>query len=128
MVVIAVGGVALFIAGIAMAVAGLTMGSQFSGATPPPNLAGLGAGQLMGGFGLGLLGVALSASAAALLVDFRFSRPLAVGAAALTALLAAGGVALLGGATRKDPILLVALLLAVLTFGGSAAILARTRH
>jgi len=128
MLVVAIGGVAIFIAGVAIAVAGLTMGSHFNGSTPPPNLSSLGYGQLLGGAGLGLFGLVLTGSAAALLVDLPRSRMIAIVTAAATAALSAGASALLAGDTRRDPILLSALVLAFVVFGGAAAVLIRTRR
>jgi hypothetical protein len=126
--VIAIGGLALFIAAVAMTVSGLTFPSRYAGATPPPNVGQLGVGQVIGGIALLVLGMLLIASAAALLSGLPRSRPFAVGSAGLTALLTAAAIVLLFGAQRRDLVLLAALVVALVAFGGAALILARLRR
>lgn len=125
---IAIGGTALFIAAVAMTVAGLTLPSRYAGATPPPNVGQLGMSQVVGGIALLVLGIVLVASAAALLSGLPRSRPLAVGASAATSVLAAAGIVVLMTAIRRDPVLLAALGVAFVAFGGAAVILARPRR
>lgn len=124
----AIGGMAIFIAAVGMTVGGLTLPSRWTGADPPPNVGQLGLGQVVGGIGLLVLGVLLIGSAAALLSGLPRSRPFAVGISALTAVLALAGFVLLMAPTRRDPVLLAALGVAVVTFGGAAFVLARLRR
>jgi hypothetical protein len=126
--VIAIGGLALFIAAVAMTVSGLTFPSRYTGATPPPNVSQLGVGQVVGGIGLLVLGILLVASAAALLSGLPRSRPFAIGTAGLTAVLTAAAIVMLFGATRRDLVLFAALAAAFVAFGGAALILARLRR
>ena len=119
---------ALFIAAVAMTVEGLTLPGRYSGGTPPPNVGQLGIAQVGGGVALLILSVLIVASTTALLADLPRSRVLATGTSAVTALLAALGFVLLMGANRRDPVLLAALGVAVVAFGGAAFVLARLRH
>ena len=82
----------------------------------------------MGGIGLLVLGVLIVASAAGLLAGLERSRPVAVGISAITSLLAAAGVVVLMTATRRDAVLIAALAVAFVAFGGAAVILARLRQ
>ncbi|MGZ6255948.1 MAG: hypothetical protein ACXWMB_02905 [Candidatus Limnocylindria bacterium] len=123
-----IGGIAIFIAAVAMTVAGLTLPGRFAGSTPPPNVAQLGTGQVVGGIGLLVLGILIVGSSAALLGGLPRSRHLAISVCAITALLALVGFALLFGATSRDAVLLSALAVAVVAFGGAAIILARLRR
>jgi len=120
----AVGGLAVFIAAVAMIVGGLTIGSTYTGGTPP-NVSSLGTPQILGGIGLAVLGAALVAAAAALLADMRYSRRAATVLAGLATLLAAAGAAALVGAPRRDTVLVVALAVAFVVFGGATVVLAR---
>lgn len=126
--VTAIGGVAIFIAAIAMTVSGLTLPGRYAGVDPPPNIGELGTGQVVGGVALLALGMLIVGSAAALLADLPRSRPFAVGASALTALLALAAFVLLLMPTRRDLVLLAALGVAVVAFGGAAVILARLKR
>lgn len=127
MLVCAVGGLAIFIAALAMIVAGLTIGSAYAG-DAPPNLAALGTPQIIGGIGLLILGGGLVATAGALLADLRFARPAATLLAALTTLLAVAGAALLVGAPRRDTVLVAALAVVFVVFGGATVFLARSNR
>ncbi len=127
MLICAVGGLAIFIAAIAMIVAGLTIGSAYAG-DAPPNLAALGTPQIIGGVGLLILGAGLVATAGALLAHLRFARPAATMLAALTALVSAAGAALLVGAPARDTVLVVALVLVFVVFGGATVVLARSNR
>jgi len=124
MLVCAVGGLAIFISAVAMIVAGLTIGSAYTGNTPP-NLSALGMPQIIGGLGLLILGGGLVLAAAALLADLRFGRPAAVVLTALTAVLAAAAAAMLFGEPHRDTVLVVALAVAFVVFGGATVVLAR---
>jgi hypothetical protein len=126
--VTAIGGMAIFIAAVAMTVNGMTLPSRYSGSTPPPNVDQLGIGQVVGGIGLLVLGLLIVASAAGLLAGLQRSRPVAVGVSAITSLLAAAGVVVLMTATRRDAVLIAALAVAFVAFGGAAVILARLRQ
>jgi hypothetical protein len=117
-------GLAVFIAGIAMVVFGTTTAARY-GSTPPPNAGGLGQGQVFGGAGLAVLGVALLGSALAVLADLRRSRAIAVAIAALAAVLAGIAVVRVTTLGYGDPILAGALAIAAVVFAASAVILAR---
>ena len=66
-------GLSTFIAAIALIVFGLTTAGSY-GASPPPNAGSLGMGQVLGGFGLLVIGLALVGSSLAVLADLRGSR------------------------------------------------------
>jgi hypothetical protein len=123
--VAAIGGMSIFVGAVGVMVGGLTLPGRYAGATPPPNIGQMGAAQIAGGIALLVLGVLILASAAALLADLPRSRPLAIGTSTATALLAAAGFALLITAARRDLVLLAALGVAFVAFGGAAVILAR---
>jgi hypothetical protein len=127
-VVTAIGGTAIFIAALAMTVRGLTFPSRYAGADPPPNVGQLGFGQLVGGIGLLVLGVLIVGSSAALLSGLPRSRPFAVSVSAISAVLALAGFVLLLAPSRRDLVLLSALAVAAVAFGGAAIILARLRR
>lgn len=126
--VTAIGGTSIFIAALAMTVTGLTLPGRYAGAEPPPNVGQLGLGQVVGGIGLLVLGILMVGSSAALLSGLRGSRPFAVGISAISAVLAFAGFVLLMVPTRRDLVLLSALAVAVVAFGGAAVILARLRR
>jgi hypothetical protein len=119
---------AIFIAAVAMTVGGLTLPSSYTGSTPPPNLSQLGMSQVVAGIALLVLGLVIVATAAALLADLPRSRPLAIGSSAIAALLAGAAFVLVMSATRRDPIVLAALGVAVVAFGGATVVLARPRR
>ena len=87
---LAILGLSTFIAAIALIVFGLTTAGSY-GASPPPNVGSLGMGQVLGGFGLLVIGLALLGSSLAVLADLRGSRRGAAAVAGATALLSAGG-------------------------------------
>ena len=111
-----------------MTVGGLTLPSSYSGTTPPPNVDQLGMNQVVAGIGLLVLGLVIVATALALLANLPRSRPLAVGSSTIGALLAVAAFVYVLGATRNDPILLAALGVAAVAFGGAAFVLARLRN
>jgi hypothetical protein len=123
---VAVLGLAVFIAGVAMAVSGMTIANRF-GESPPPNVAELGIGQVLGGIGLAALGIVLSGSALAVLADVPRSRPVAAAASGLTAILAAVGVVLVQLQPGGDLVLSLALAVAALIFAAATIILVRPR-
>ena len=126
--VTAIGGAAIFITALAMTVSGLTLPSRYAGATPPPNVGQLGLSQVVGGISLLVLALLIVGSAAALLGGLPRSRPFAVGTSAISAVLALAGFVLLLAPTRRDIVLLSALGIAAVAFGGAAVILARLRN
>lgn len=128
LLVVGIGGLALFIAAIAVTVSGLGLAGRYTGVEPPPNLDQLGTPQIIGGIALLLLGVALVAGAGALLNGVRGSRLAVAGLSALTAVVAAAGFVMLLAATRRDMVLLSALGVTAVVFAGSAVILARLRR
>lgn len=107
---------------------GLTLPASYSGATAPPNVDQLAMNQVVGGVALLVLGLVIVATALGLLANLPRSRPLAAGASAIAALLAVAAFALVVGATRLDPVLLSALGVAAVAFGGAAFVLARQRQ
>jgi len=122
----AVLGLAIFIAAVAIIASGLTIAGRY-GESPPPNVGQLGYGQVLGGAGMIVLGVALVASALAVLADVRGSRRVAAAVAALTAVLSAAGVFLVMSQPVPDTILASALAILTLVFGVSAIVLGRPR-
>jgi hypothetical protein len=117
-------GLAVFIGGIAMVVFGITTAARY-GSTPPPNAGALGQGQVMGGVGVAVLGVALLSSALAVLADLRRSRATAAAIAALAAVLGAIGIWRVMSLGYGDPILAGALAVGALVLAAAAIILAR---
>jgi hypothetical protein len=117
-------GLAIFIAAIAMLVFGITASARF-GSSPPPNVGQLGIGQVLGGIGLLVIGLALVGSALAVLADVRGSRRIAAVVAGLSALLSAAGVVRVMGEGGGDAVLAAALAVVTMIFGVSAIILAR---
>ena len=117
-------GLALFIAAVAMVVFGLTTAARY-GSLPPPNAGALGQGQVMGGVGLGLLGLAVVGSVLALLADVPRSRPVVVGVSALAAVLSGIGVVRVMTLGPGDPVLAGALAICTVVFAAAAIVLAR---
>lgn len=122
----AVLGLAVFIAAVAMIASGLTIAGRYAD-SPPPNVGELGLGQVLGGVGLLVLGVAQVGSALAVLADLRGSRRIAAAIAGLTALLSAAGVLLVMSQPISDTILASALAVTTLVFGVAAIVLGRPR-
>lgn len=118
---------ALFIAAVGMTVGGLTLPNSY-GAAPPPNVNELGMSQVFAGIALLVLGLVIVATAAALIADLPRSRVLAAGSSAIAAILAAAGFVLVMSATRRDLILLAALGVAIVAFGGATVVLTRLRR
>jgi hypothetical protein len=122
----AVLGLAIFIASLAMIASGLTIAARYAD-SPPPNVGELGSGQVLGGAGLLVLGVAQVGSALAVLADMRGSRRIAAAVAGLTALLSAAGVLLVMSQPITDTILASALAVSTLVFAVAAIVLGRPR-
>jgi hypothetical protein len=120
-------GLSTIIAAIALIVFGLTTASSY-GASPPPNASSLGMGQLIGGFGLLVIGLALLGSSLAVLADLRGSRRGAAAVAGATALLSAAGVVMVMQIGFGDVVLAAALAVCALLCAASAVILARPAH
>lgn len=120
-------GLALFIGAVAMIVFGLTTASRY-GSFPPPNAGELGQGQVLGGVGLAVLGLAVLGSALAVLADVRGSRPIAIGVAAIAAVLSALGVVRVMTLGVGDAVLAGALAIVTVVFAAAAIILARPRR
>jgi hypothetical protein len=123
----AVLGLAIFIAAVAIIASGLTMAGRY-GESPPPNVGELGYGQVIGGAGMVVLGVALVASALAVLADVHGSRRVAAVLAGLTAVLSAAGVFLVMSQPAFGTILASALAVLTLVLGVSAIVLGRPRR
>lgn len=123
----AVGGIAIFIAAVAMTVGGMTLPSGYSGTTPPPNIDQLALNQLIAGVALLVFALVVVATSVALLANLPRSRPLAVGSSAIAAVLAVATFAYVLRGTGSDPILLAALGVAAVAFGGASFVLARLR-
>jgi hypothetical protein len=117
-------GLAIFIAAIAMIVFGLTTAARY-GSLPPPNVGGLGQGQVVGGAALAVLGMALLGSALAVLADLPRSRMAAVVVTGFAAVLSAVGVVRVMTLGFGDAVLAGALAVGTILFGAAAVILAR---
>jgi hypothetical protein len=88
-------GIALFIAAVGVVVSGMTLSASFDPANPPPNADALGTWQVIGGFILFVVGLALAGGGLALLTgSLRARVPTAVLALATALGAAAGGVAI----------------------------------
>lgn len=119
-------GLALFIAGIAIVVSGITIGSRYTGTTPPPNLASLGIGPIVGGALLSLFAIVLVGAAAAVLADFRRARLVAAVLCAVGAILGLAGIVIVMSQAGGDQVLAGALVVLTLIFAAAAVILFRT--
>jgi hypothetical protein len=121
---LAILGLSTFIAASALIVFGLTAAGSY-GSTPPPNAGSLGLGQVVGGFGLLIVGLGLLGSALAVLADLRGSRRAAAAVAGATAILSVAGVVLVMQIGIGDAVLAAALAVCALLCAVSAIILAR---
>jgi hypothetical protein len=124
-VIVVVGGIASVILGASMLVLGLTMGARFGDATPPPNIATLGTGSVLGGVGVLALGVGLVLSGLATIADVRGARRLCALLSLLTAALCAAGTVLAMLTPPAAVIIAIALAVATLAFGVSGIVLLR---
>lgn len=89
-------GVALFIAAVGIVVSGLTLSATFDPANPPPNADALGTWQVIGGFILFVVGLALAGGGLTLLTgSLRARVPTAILALATALAAAAGGIAII---------------------------------
>ncbi len=126
-VAVVVGGIAMVITGIGMVALALTTGARYGG-SPPPDVASLAIGPVLGGLGLIALGGALTAGAIAVLGGARRARPVTGILAALTAGLAALGTVLAATSEPTDVVISIALTVATLIFGVAAILLLRPRR
>lgn len=126
--VVVVGGVASVILGAAMLVLGLTMGARFGEGTPPPNVATLGTGSVLGGIGILVLGIGLLLSGLATIADVRGTRRLSALLSLLTAGLSAAGTVLAMLTPPAAVIIAIALAVTTLAFGVSGIVLLRSRR
>ncbi len=120
-------GVALFIAAIGVVVFGLTLADSFDPANPPPNADALGTWQVIGGFILFVVGLALAGGGLALLTgSLRARVPTAILALATALGAAVGGIAIIA---RGPSDLILALTLFGLALGlvASGLLLLRPR-
>lgn len=124
---LAVGGVALLITAVSIVVGGLTIASRYADSVPP-NVAELGAPLVLGGIALLLLAMGLVGTAAAVFLDIRGARRLAIALGAITAALSVAGVLLVMTVGGGDRLLAIALLLTAILFGASSIVLLRIRR
>ncbi|MGH2463528.1 MAG: hypothetical protein ACRDFZ_07910 [Candidatus Limnocylindria bacterium] len=125
---IAVLGVAVFIAGVGIVVAGLTAGSAYDPATAPPNVADLGTWQVVGGFVLFVVGVALAGGALGLLAGGHRARiPTAILALASAVAAIGAGIAIVVRGP-SDLVLAISLFGLGLGLGGAGLLLLRPRR
>ena len=122
-----VGGVALVITGIGMIALALTAGARFGG-EPPPNVASLAVGPVIGGLLAIVLGGALTAGGIAVLGNVRRARLVTGVLAAVAAALSALGTVAAMANPPADPVLAIALTMATLTFGVASLLLLRPRR
>ena len=124
---IAVLGVAVVIVGVTLIVEGVTIASRYDtgSGSPPPNLAQLSQFPILGGVGMLVLGLLLTAAPLALLADIRFSRLATTLLAVIAGALSVAGLLAVIARPDVDPVVTVSLGLAALIFGASALILTR---
>ncbi|CAN5211014.1 hypothetical protein BH23CHL9_BH23CHL9_08750 [soil metagenome] len=126
-VAVIVGGVALVITGIGIIVMALTIGARYGGDSPP-NVGSLSVLPAILGLFILLLGGGLTAGGVAVLGAARRAR-LATGVlAGLAAALCALGTVLAMTNAPPDPVIAIALTVAVLVFGVASLLLLRPRR
>jgi hypothetical protein len=126
-VAVMVGGVALVISGIGIVVMALTIGARYAG-DPPPNVGSLAMMPAILGVVLLVLGGGLAAGGLAVLGGARRARLMTGILAALAAGLAALGAVLAMTNPPPDPVIAVTLTVVTLVFGVSALLLLRPRR
>lgn len=120
-------GVALFIAAIGVVVSGLTLAASFDPGNPPPNAEALGTWQVIGGFILFVVGLALAGGGLALLTgSLRARVPTAI-LALVTALAAVAGAIAIILRGPSDMILVLTLFGMALGLVASGLLLLRPR-
>jgi len=120
-------GVAIFIAAVGIVVSGLTASTGYDPANPPPNADALGTWQVVGGFALFAVGVALAGGGLALLTGSRRARVPTAGFAIVTALAAIAGAVAIVVRGPSDLILALTLLGLALALGSAGLLLLRPR-
>jgi hypothetical protein len=126
-VAVVVGGVALVITGIGIIAMALTIGARY-GSRPPPDVGSLSVTPALGGLGILVLGIALTAGGIAVFGAVRRSRFATGILAAVTAGLAALATVLAMTSNPPDPVIAIALTVAALVFGVAAILLLRPRR
>jgi hypothetical protein len=121
-------GLSIFIVAIAVIVSGITVGSRYTGDTPPPTLDSIGLSQILGGVGLLVLSVAMVASSLGVLADIRRSRMVAAVVSAVAALLAVAGVVWVMSQPAADQLFAAALAVVAITTAAAAIVLGRPRR
>ncbi|RPH34946.1 MAG: hypothetical protein EHM90_05200 [Chloroflexi bacterium] len=120
-------GVAVFIAAIGVVVSGLTLPASFDPGNPPPNADALGTWQVIGGFVLFVVGLALAGGGLALLAGSQRARVPTAILALFTALAAVGGAIAIILRGPSDLILVLTLFGMALGLVASGLLLLRPR-
>jgi len=120
-------GVAVFIAAIGVVVSGLTLPASFDPGNPPPNADALGTWQVIGGFVLFVVGLALAGGGLALLAGSQRARVPTAILALFTALAAVGGGIAIILRGPSDLILVLTLFGMALGLAASGLLLLRPR-
>lgn len=124
---VVVGGIALVITGVGIVALALTTGARYGG-SPPPNVAALVLPQALLGVAILALGSVLAAGGVAVLGGVRRSRLVTGIAAALAAGLGALGTVLAMISMPPDTVIAIALTGATLVFGVASILLLRPRR
>jgi hypothetical protein len=120
-------GIAIFIAAIGIVVSGLTLGASYDPGNPPPNANALGTWQVLIGFVLFAVGVALAGGGLALLTGSRRARVPTAMLAIVSGLIAIGGAVAIVVRGPSDLILALTLLGVALALGSAGLLLLRPR-
>ncbi len=120
-------GVAIFIAAVGIVVSGLTLGASYDPSNAPPNADGLGTWQILIGFALFAVGVALAGGGLALLSGSRRARVPTAVLAIISGLVAIGGAVAIVVRGPSDLILAITLLGLALALGSAGLLLLRPR-
>jgi hypothetical protein len=124
---VVVGGVALVITGIGIIALAITTGARYGG-SPPPNVAALALPQALLGVVVLALGSVLAAGGVAVLGGVRRSRLVTGIASAVAAGLGAAGTVVAMTSMPPDTVIAIALTGATLVFGVAAILLLRRRR
>jgi hypothetical protein len=120
-------GIAIFIAAIGIVVSGLTLSGSYDPANSPPNASELGTWQVVVGFALFAVGVALAGGGLALLTGSRRARVPTAVLAIISGLVAIGGAVAIVARGPSDLILALTLLGLALALGSAGLLLLRPR-
>jgi hypothetical protein len=120
-------GIAIFIAAIGIVVSGLTLGGSYDPGNPPPNADALGTWQVLAGFALFAVGVALAGGGLALLTGSRRARVPTAVLAIITGFVAMGGAVAIVVRGPSDLILALTLFGLALALGSAGLLLLRPR-